>query len=211
MSGARPTVSPQLVAAAIESAPDRVRRRLDRAPAAAAGWEWMPGDDGWTVDTGGEKVRLPRESIHSLDQLSCTCLLTPHCFHVLACLTALEVAMSDRGNDVSAGAGENKRIEETPNAAEEVVQPTESQRRAAGELAEVVARLLQVGVAHAGVVAQSEMLRAVHQCRAEGLHRAAAVGRGVRAAAGPGVVAVGVAHQDVPGRSARDRRQQGQQ
>jgi hypothetical protein len=36
--------------------------------------------------------------------------------------------------------------------------------------------LLRVGVANAGVVVQSGLLRAVHQCRAEGLHRLAALG-----------------------------------
>ena len=28
-----------------------------------------------------------------IDQVRCTCLLSPRCFHVLACLTRLEVAL----------------------------------------------------------------------------------------------------------------------
>ena len=210
MNDVRPTVSPQLLAAAIESAPDRVRRRLDRSPDAAAGWQWLLSGNDWTIDTGGEKVKLPRENIHALNQLSCTCLLTPNCFHVLACLTALKVALADGTEDVSADAGENQRIEmagssvsardtnptrqrgpslpkrqrgpslalrvgvaaadihtqkgkseaATPNGAEDVVQPTESQQRAGGELARAVAQLLRVGAANAGVVVQSGVLRA---------------------------------------------------
>ena len=208
MNDVRPTVSPQLLAAAIESAPDRVRRRLDRSPDAAAGWQWLLSGNDWTIDTGGEKVKLPRENIHALNQLSCTCLLTPNCFHVLACLTALKVALADGTEDVSADAGENQRIEmagssvsardtnptrqrgpslpkrqrgpslalrvgvaaadihtqkgkseaATPNGAEDVVQPTESQQRAGGELARAVAQLLRVGAANAGVVVQSGVL-----------------------------------------------------
>jgi hypothetical protein len=202
MSDARPTVSPQLVATVIESAPDRVRRRLDRTPDAAAGWEWRLSDDGWSVDTGGEMVRLPPNRIQSLDQVSCTCLLTPNCFHVLAILTALRVALANGAEAVSADdevttrarrASEadgpegtvlqealsypSHRIESaTTRQDEDLVQPTATQQRAAGDLTAAVAQLLRVGVANAGVVVQSGLLRAVHQCRAEGLHRAAAVG-----------------------------------
>src|SRR5262249_2272540 len=59
---------------------------------------------------------------------------------------------------------------------EDVVEPDEKQQHAVREVVNNVAQLLRVGVANAGVVVQSGLLRSVHQCRAEGLHRVAALG-----------------------------------
>ena len=70
----------------------------------------------------------------------------------------------------------------TADERDDVVEPDEKQQHAARELVRNVAQLLQVGVASAGVVVQSGLLRAVHQCRALGLHRLAALG--LRVAAG---------------------------
>jgi hypothetical protein len=178
MTAERPTVSPELIAAMIESTPDRVRRRLDRAPDAAASWLWHASDAGWAVDTGGETVTLPHGHVTRVEQLACTCLLSPSCFHVLACLAYLEVAI------VESLPGEQTEVVETagPDERDDLVEPDEKQRQAARELVRNVAHLLQVGVANAGVVVQSGLLRAVHQCRADGLHRLA--GLGLRVAAG---------------------------
>jgi hypothetical protein len=177
MSQERPRVSPQLVATVIESAPDRVRRRLDRAPNTAADWDWQPGEGVWSVDTGGETVTLPQGHVQSMDQLSCSCLLSPNCFHVLACLTTLQIAVAGEERVESAEAEAGLRVDSpTSSVARDVVQPGEKQRRAAATLVEMMSRLLRVGVANAGVVVQSGLLRAIHQCRAEGLHRAAAIG-----------------------------------
>jgi hypothetical protein len=107
-----------------------------------------------------------------VDQVRCTCLLSPRCFHVLACLTRLEVAIVD-----AAAATEGGQVESAAsNAGEDVVEPEEKQQHAVRELVNNVAQLLRVGVANAGVVVQSGLLRSVHQCRAEGLHRLAALG-----------------------------------
>src|ERR1051326_3289093 len=93
MSAQRPTIAPELVAALIESTPERVRQRLDRNPDAAANWTWQARESAWAVDTGGETVTLPEGHVLSIEQVTCTCLLAPRCFHVLACLTRLEVAI----------------------------------------------------------------------------------------------------------------------
>jgi hypothetical protein len=174
MSTERPTVSPQVLAALIESTPDRVRRRLDRTPDAAANWNWRAGDEAWSVDTGAETVTLPRGHVFSVDQLSCTCLLSPRCFHVLACLTRLEVAISEGEDAESVQMEERGQVES--GADEDLIEPSEKQQHAAGELVKNVAQMLRVGVGNTGVVVQSGMLRAAHQCRAEGLHRLAALG-----------------------------------
>ena len=180
MSAGRPTVSPELIAAMIESTPDRVRRRLDRTPDVAEGWNWGPGEASWSVETGGETVTLTHGLITAVEQIDCTCLLSPRCFHVLACLTRLEVALGEsrqaEGAEPVASAAED--------ANEDLVEPAEGQRRAAIELVASVTRLLRVGVANSGVVLQSDLLRAIHRGRAEGLYRLAALGLRVIAATG---------------------------
>jgi hypothetical protein len=93
-------------------------------------------------------------------------------------LTRLEVAIDEspsveRADEVDVA---------TPDVDGDTVEPDENQRNSANELVSSVAKLLQVGVASAGVVVQSGMLRAVHQCRADGLHRLA--GLGLRVVAG---------------------------
>src|SRR5262249_6467842 len=64
----------------------------------------------------------------------------------------------------------------TPEIGDDGVMPDAKQQHAARELINNVARLIQIGVANAGVLVQSGLLRAVHHCRAEGLHRLAALG-----------------------------------
>lgn len=175
MSRQRPTVSPQLLSAVIESAPDRVRRRLDRKPDAASEWNWELRDDDWTIAAGTESVSLPATPIESIEQVGCTCLLTPNCFHVLACLTSLEVSVGEHAGAEDASSTSAAGARSACDLREDVT-TTDSQRQSAAALAESLALLLRVGVASAGVVVQSGLLRAVHQSRAEGLHRAAAAG-----------------------------------
>ena len=227
MSVERPTVSPELIAAMIESTPERVRRRLDSSPNAAASWVWQVSEAAWSVDTEGEIVTLPLGHAEGVEQIACTCLLSPRCFHVLACLTRLEVAIVEsppagemeaeggttltrsvsEASEAQRGVKESRQgfassasylaahrassltlrvsiggpaDEQTqpaePASQEDVVEPEEKQRRAARELVNSIAQLLRVGVANAGVVVQSGLLRAIHQCRADGLHRLAALG-----------------------------------
>jgi hypothetical protein len=168
----RPTVAPEFVAAMIEATPERVRRRLDRAPGTAVSWHWRASERAWSVDTGAETVTLPHGHVAAAAQLACTCLLSPNCFHVLACLTCLDVVVLD-----SPGGQDTQPVESpSPDAGEDFVEPGAKQQQSAGELVDSIAQLLRVGVASAGVVVQSGLLRASHQCRAEGLHRLAALG-----------------------------------
>jgi hypothetical protein len=178
MSADRPTVSPKLIAAMIESTPDRVRRRLDREPDAAVSWLWQASEEAWSVNTGTETVTMSHGHVTHVEQLACTCLLSPICFHVLACLTRLEVTIVE-----SFPGEETESVEPAPEDERDLaLEPDEKQEHAAHELVRNVAQLLKVGVASAGVVVQSGLLRAVHECRADGLHRLA--GLGLRVAAG---------------------------
>jgi hypothetical protein len=171
MSDSRPTVDPVVVATAIDGAPDRVRRRLDRTPDAAATWDWTCSQKGWTVQAGEEIVQLPTAHVAALDQVSCSCLLAPNCFHVMACLTGLEVSAAE---DLPSETASEESVAESDGT--ESVLPDELQMRAADDLATSLRRLLNVGITGAGVAVQSGLMRAVHQGRAAGLHRAAAVG-----------------------------------
>jgi hypothetical protein len=77
----------------------------------------------------------------------------------------------------SRGAQRSERLEpSSADAGEDVLEAEERQQRSARELVNSVAQLLRVGVANAGVVVQSGLLRAVHQCDVDGLHRLAALG-----------------------------------
>jgi hypothetical protein len=97
----------------------------------------------------------------------------PAVSQMLSCPRLFESVPADRSDAVAAA---------TPEEREDVVEPDEKQRHAARELVKAVAQLLAVGVANAGVVVQSGLLRAVHQCRADGMHRLA--GLGLRVVAG---------------------------
>ncbi len=180
MSQTRPAVSPNLFAQLIDSAPDRVRRRLDRNPLVAADWTWSWKDDIWSIDTGGETVSLPSNHIGVMDRVGCTCLLSPNCFHVLACLATLEVTADEDAQTLSDDASADEESAAAPPVDDMTL--SEKQIRALGELDARLGQLLAVGVANAGLVVQSGLLRAVHQCRAEALHRAASLG--LRAVAG---------------------------
>ncbi|MEM9187201.1 MAG: hypothetical protein AAGB00_11970 [Planctomycetota bacterium] len=180
MSEQRPRVAPEALASLVARAPDRVRRRLDRSPRAAAEWAWSRGADGWSIDTGGETVTLPLEAVDSSDAVRCTCLLSPACYHTLACLTTL--AVEDAQVDASQGepeAGAKEQASGSPSrataASGTTITVTDGQLVASEGMLVAAAQLLRVGVANAGLVTQSGLLRAVHQCRAEGMHRLAGI------------------------------------
>lgn len=172
MSETRPTVSGVLVATIIESAPDRVRRRLDRSPDEATKWEWKAKGDSWQIDTGGETVKFAANEISALDQVSCTCLLTPNCFHVMACLTVLETHTEGEVSSEAEAELDARVIANEP--AHEMI--SEKQRQTAQILETSIAKVLQVGIANAGVTLQAGLQRSVYQCRAVGLHKAASLG-----------------------------------
>lgn len=181
MTDERPAVSPQLVAASIEAAPERVRRRLDRSPDAASDWQWKRTTSGWSVAAGEEIVELLSAFLTSMEQLRCTCLLAPNCFHVLACVTSLPVGVEAAdesaimASDVdvdSAEVGEESSTAEV----EEGVSLSDEQMSAAVEFQIALAQVIRIGVANSGVVVQSTLLRAVHQARSTGLYRVATIG-----------------------------------
>ncbi|TWT63845.1 hypothetical protein [Rubinisphaera italica] len=164
-------VSSRLLSELIESAPNRVRRRLDREPDAAKDWSLQQLEDRWIVSVSEETITLHDEVITSLDQIHCTCLLAPNCFHILAMLTQLEVSIENTSSEneaTEAPVGEESNDDAITVTAEQQVAIQEFQR--------ALAQLMQVGISNTGVVIQSGLLRAIHRCRAERLYRLAAIG-----------------------------------
>jgi hypothetical protein len=170
MSDQRPAIAPLVLAAIIEAAPGRVRNRLDKQPAAAESWDWRRTAAGWEIQVGEEHVRIEAEQglIRTVDQVRCSCLLSPRCFHVLACVSVLKTA----GNDNASGAESAPTTEPTANpaAAEmpaaESPPPSAERQRAAIGVREALAGILRVGARASGALLQSALLRAGHKCRA---------------------------------------------
>ena len=180
MSSPRPQISPLLLAEMIESMPGRVRKRLDAEPNVAHGWQWTFEKDRWLVAAGEETVELRSERgvIASHEHFRCSCLLTPKCFHVVACISVLSTVLSsvatnvDEGQtDVAATESASESTEEaTDQAASDPQMVVTDEMRAAARLAQsAVAAVLRVGASRAGLLVQSSVLRAAHQCRESGL------------------------------------------
>ncbi|MCA9196283.1 MAG: hypothetical protein KDA87_02055 [Planctomycetales bacterium] len=177
----RPKVDAAILSEIIDGAPDRIRRRLDRDPGAANQWQWaLANGDCVTVQAGNETVHLAFPVVTTLSQVKCSCLLSPHCFHIVACLTLLEIESTagrnmDMDTDSVADSRDASPSVSSEESAVELVQPSIEQISAASELTHSLDQLLQTGVLGAGVVVQSNFLRAIHQCRSVGLYRAAAL------------------------------------
>lgn len=176
---ARPSIDPLVLASFLSSAPERLQKRLDREPRAAESWPWASDSGGWTIQAGEETVQIQTKIVTEASQVRCSCLLSPRCFHVLAVLSICEIS------DISA------TQEETPTAPDAVPrgdlasltasnEPAEelapSAKRAVRQMKDAASRMLATGLRSAGTVQQSLLLRAVHECRSEGLHRLAASG-----------------------------------
>ena len=164
--GDKPTIEPGVLAEIIENAPSRLVRKLEKKGNLAADYTWSCADDLCTIDTGKETVTLSGSTITAADQVSCTCLLAPKCLHILATVSSLEAS-------AQVVVAENPEV---AVEAETLDALTESQVDAARTLFDAGVRVLDQGAAHARMTTVSELLRAVHQCRLEGLHRAASAG-----------------------------------
>lgn len=180
MSSSRPQISPLLLAEMIESMPGRVRKRLDAEPNVAHGWQWTLEEDRWLVAAGEETVELRSERgvIDSHEHLRCSCLLTPKCFHVVACISVLSTVLASVATNLDDGqtnvatreSAVEPNVEQVQTAASDPQIVVTDEMRAAARLAQsAVASVLRVGASRAGLLVQSSVLRAAHQCRESGL------------------------------------------
>lgn len=179
----RPKIAPAVVTALTDQAPSRVRRKLDRQSDVAEGWNWQQEGDVWTVQAGNEIVRLAADGgvVREVDNVTCSCLLSPRCFHALACVHLLELddgVGPSKDESAKADSSEADSSEVDVDAKDVVTEVAldEAQRDAARLTWNACATVLATGARAAGALPQAEMLRAVHECRARGLHRLAASG-----------------------------------
>ncbi|MCR9197589.1 MAG: hypothetical protein NXI04_02995 [Planctomycetaceae bacterium] len=193
----RSVIFPGVLADMAASAPSRLQKKLDKSPEVARSWEWTADGDVWAVQAGGETVQLLSHVISSVDDVACTCLLAPRCFHVLAVLSVLEIAATDaehtddNGVDQTAqssgvsltgegpvgeaaddSAGGDSVSTDDPSVSVQYL--SAGQRQAVAGMRRVQSGLLSAGLRAAGTVLQSRLLRSIHECRSEGLHRLAA-------------------------------------
>ncbi len=166
----RPTVGPLVIAEIVSAAPARLRRKLDKQPGIADEWDWKSTSDGWQIVAGNESVELAQRVL-TTEHVRCSCLLSPRCFHVLAVLSVLEI--DDAPADASPSEPDVSEVSDAPTGQMELL---DAQRQAAEQLWRVAASVLAVGMRAVGALLQAELLRAVLECRCQGLHRLAAAG-----------------------------------
>ncbi len=191
---ARPKIAPDVLAAIINAAPERLQKKLDRDPRAADAWEWAEVNGLWTVKAGDESVRVLTDVISELAQVNCSCLLAPRCFHILAVLNVAEIAVeissetalileeqfhqtSFTGSEPSNPQSAQHETVVTERSSDDETQAlTNAQHYSAKLMFQACAVILATGLRAAGALQQSRLLRAIHECRSEGLHRLAAGG-----------------------------------
>lgn len=161
---ARPKIAAELAGTLTAAIPPRLIKKLDAEPTLAAKWTWTAA----TVTTDkGETITFVVEQ-EVVTSLACSCLLNPKCLHVAAVIALLEPAGADPAAAVDAP--------DAP-AASSAPAPIELDADAPAAAARAFragAEVLAGGAESAGAFAQAELLRAIHACRAAGLHRLAA-------------------------------------
>lgn len=178
MTDIRPQVESMVVAELIEGVPGRVRKRLDKEPGAASKWIWSASPGQWTVNAGEETVTIKSNDgkIQTVGNLQCTCLLSPHCFHILACVSALSIihpASGTLNSDPLESASQDSESTvaepDAPEATASQIAITEAMRAAAVAARTAINSIVTVGASRSGLLLQSSCLRAGHHCRSSGL------------------------------------------
>ena len=171
----RPPIQPSVVATITERAPARLVKKLDANPSIADGWAWEASADRATVVTeSGERVVVTgRPVVDEIDAITCSCLLSPKCFHVLAVVTVLPLVEALANDDDAArGASAPDAAASEPAPASRVLDDRE--RAVARRAVEVLGRTLEGGLSGVGAFERAELLRLVHSARVAALHRLAA-------------------------------------
>lgn len=181
---ALPPVAPEVLADILDDLPPRLRKRVDTALPRASSWHITINADQATATLDDETTltwRLTNGVIITADALVCSCLLAPRCLHRGVAVAAAKTAepVTESGSTEVDTKTEALISEADPHVAHGF---TEDQRAAAAGLWDSGASVLRAGASGSGTVVRAELLRAVHQARVAGLHRAAASGLRVAAA-----------------------------
>jgi hypothetical protein len=171
----RAKIAPDAAAASLAQLPSRLVKKLDADPKLADRWTWR--DDGTIATDKGEIVTLGLEA-GVVTGVSCSCLLSPKCLHVAAVVTVLEPAPSRVGSvdaQTSSAVGPVSTVTSTMTPPPPTRDGDTLATIAIAEHAfRACADVLATGAEATGTFAQAELLRAIHGCRAAGLHRLAA-------------------------------------
>ncbi len=170
----RPKITPFFLSQLVEQAPGRVRKRFDSEPAIADSWNWTRVENVWTVQANEETVRLqsPGGVLSSLDDVSCSCLMSPKCFHILSCCSCLPLEHSpvDEEPTEQPLAGAESNLLKNLDVESRMVEVSEAMRASALLVRQSLSSVLRVGARNAGILLQSGLLRAGHSCRASDLY-----------------------------------------
>lgn len=182
MTSQLPFITPMVLSEAVDALPVRLRKRLDAMAAKAAGWPVTA--DGSTVTVTVDSavavtLTVTAGVVASSDDVRCCCLLAPQCLHRAAVLARAPIA--DTAPEIASDEPDEKAGLRAESADEDRVVVTLAQRSAASNLRRAAIAVLEAGVTGTGAVGRAEILRAAHEARAVGCHRAAATAR--RAAA----------------------------
>ncbi len=170
----RPKISPIFLSQLVEQAPGRVRKRFDNEPAVADTWNWIHQENVWTIQANEETVRLQSHNgvLTRLEDISCSCLMSPKCFHILACCSILPLEHSQANEELAPQ--ELSSADPSPPSDPEfdtrTVEVSDAMRASAILVRESLSALLRVGARNAGIILQSGLLRAGHSCRASDLY-----------------------------------------
>jgi len=183
---ARPDVAPDVLAALTSAVPARVAKRLDASPRAADAWVWTFGES-VTVAAGEETVTLTSGTVRRQEDATCTCLLQPRCFHLLAVLAVLPLAEEPAAEAELAGpevdgplrtpTSVTSSTPPAPSSPEDALTPR--QLATAEEALEVGARILADGLSRVSTLRMGELVRVVHSCRRDALFRLESAALGV--------------------------------
>ncbi|MFI2713808.1 hypothetical protein ACH495_27170 [Micromonospora sp. NPDC018662] len=196
-----PAVTAPVLAEALDALPARLRRKVDDAAARASDWPvaGTAGEVTVRVDDATTVTLVAVDGVvRAAADARCSCLLAPNCLHRAAVLALAPVDDPAPTDPVPEAAGPTAGTGSGPTAVAASgtasgsaaagggsaggSELTARQRAAADGLWQVAVAVLGAGTVGCGVVLRTALLRAVHEARANGLHRAAA--SGTRVAAG---------------------------
>ena len=165
----KPKISAALKAQVALNAPSRLVKKLDKDPTRARDWTWSDKGEHHTIQTDTEAcVRLAKQqTLKDLDDISCSCLLSPKCLHILSVVAVLPLDDNDASlEEVDEQEGRN----EVADKIESEIQLNDVQREVAQECFALLSRGLSRGFQNAGVSEQGSILRSAHIAKINKLH-----------------------------------------
>ncbi len=178
MSGERPTINPGYLAELVEAAPSRVRKKVDADPGAANAWDWSQTDTTLTVsDTETVTATIIDGEVQ---ELSCTCLLSPRCLHTLRVASLLPLTEHKdldvdepvgEATDSDSGHADAGAADEAAPAGEAQVALDDRARALAIEAWDRSCGVLATGVSAVDSLRLADLARTAHLARAAGLYR----------------------------------------